>query len=111
MLWQRFLWVFCQLESLKICKRLKDVHEALRSLPITLEDTYARILRNLGKIYSQEVIIALQWLAFSSRPLRIEELAEAAIINPQADQPFDQEDRFSDSGTYSRYCLPWSPSP
>ena len=42
-------------------------------------------------------MIALQWLAFSKRPLRIEELAEAVLVGPQATPSFDQTERLFDS--------------
>lgn len=93
---QRFRWVFCQLESLKKCLKPKDVEKALRSLPRTLDDTYARVLLSIEDTYHQEAITSLQWLALSSRPLTVEELAEASIINPQNDSPFDLKDRFTD---------------
>jgi ankyrin repeat protein len=81
------------LDSLKKCLKASAVRKALKSLPKTLDDTYARILLNIDPEYHQEAITALNWLAFSKRPLRIEELAEAVVINPQANPPFNPEDR------------------
>ncbi|KAI9761972.1 MAG: hypothetical protein M1840_001501, partial [Geoglossum simile] len=91
-----FRWAFCQLESLKMCLNAREIREALKSLPKTLDDTYARILSGISDKYHQKAITALQWLAFSERPLRIEELAEAVVINPRPDPPFDPEDRLDD---------------
>lgn len=65
-------------------------------MPKDLDETYARILLGIDDSYRQLAFTALQWLAFSDRSLRIEELAEAAIIDPQAEVPFDLEDRFYD---------------
>lgn len=69
----------------------------LGSLPKTLDETYERILLDINVTYRQEAISALQWLAFSERPLTIRELAEAVVVNPQKDIPYDLENRFLDS--------------
>jgi ankyrin repeat protein len=76
--------------------RPKEIRKTLKSLPKSLDETYERILLAIDDSYRQEAFTALQWLAFSKRPLSVEELAEAAIIDPQADKHFDPEDRFSD---------------
>ena len=68
----------------------------LRRLPRTLDETYARILNNIEDEYQQYARRALVWLAFSIRPLHIEELAEAAVVDPQINPPFDPEERFID---------------
>lgn len=68
----------------------------LRSLPKTLDETYERILFDINATYRQEAISALQWLTFSERPLTIQELAEAVLVDPQEDIPYDPDDRFPD---------------
>ena len=89
----RFRWAFCQLSELKKCLRVNAIRKTLRELPKTLEDTYTRILMNIDEIYQQEALTGLLWLAFSERPLLINELAEAIVVDPQSDPPFDPEDR------------------
>ncbi|TVY35584.1 hypothetical protein LSUB1_G005613 [Lachnellula subtilissima] len=81
-----FRWVFCQLEALKKCRKRNILLE-------TLDDTYARILSQIDKNDKMEARRALLWLAFSERPLRIEELAEAAVVDPESDPPFSPENR------------------
>ena len=49
----RFRWVFCQIDSLKKCIRPKDVRDALKSLPKTLDDFYARTLLGIDESYRQ----------------------------------------------------------
>ena len=93
----RFRWVFCQIDSLKKCIRPRDVRNGLRFLAKTLEDFYTRTLLGIDESYRQMAIKALQWLAFSKRPLRVEELAEAVSIDPQATPSFDQTERLFDS--------------
>ena len=69
---------------------------ALKSLPKTLDETYERILKGISEEDSPMAARALRWLVFSKRPLGVEELAEAAILNPDAECLFDIGDRFDD---------------
>jgi ankyrin repeat protein len=92
----RFRWVFCQLDALKKCKTRATLLNALKTLPRTLGDTYARILKNIDEEYQQHAQRALLWLAFSGRPLRIEEVAEAAVVDPRLSPPFNPEERLID---------------
>ena len=93
---QRFRWVFCQLKTLAKCLRVKELRQSLKSLPQDLDETYARILLRIYGSYRQFAFTALQWLVFSERPLRIEELAEAVVIDTESETLFDPEDRFPD---------------
>ena len=65
---------------MKKCRKRGVLLETLKNLPETLDDTYARILTEIDKSDLQEARSALQWLAFSNRPLRVEEVAEAAVV-------------------------------
>ena len=75
------------------CLRASAVRKTLQSLPTTLDETYDRILLAIEDEYRQEAISALIWLVFSERPLRIEEVAEAMVIDIHGDPPFDAEER------------------
>jgi ankyrin repeat protein len=88
--------VFCQLETLKECLKVRDIRETLRSLPKTLDETYERILTSINEKYQNEAISALIWLTFSQRELSILELAEAVIVKPKSDPCFDPDDRYED---------------
>lgn len=68
--------------------------KALKELPRTLDDTYERMLSSIDETYQSEARRALFWLAFSQRTLSINEVAEAACIDPDSEVPFDPEDRF-----------------
>jgi hypothetical protein len=53
-------------------------------LPVTLDTFYDRILLDIQEEDDQEIAIrALKWLAAAARPISLEELAEAAIIQPE----------------------------
>jgi ankyrin repeat protein len=92
----RFRWVFCQLEALKRCLKASLIRQALKNLPRTLDETYTRLFLDIDPNYQQDAKYALAWLAFSGRPLRLTELAEAIAIDPKSSRPFDPEERFPD---------------
>jgi hypothetical protein len=71
----------CQLDVLEKCLKPDALHRALKSLPKTLGNTYARILCDIDEEYSQDAFKILQWLAYSARPLRIEEVTEVIAVN------------------------------
>ncbi|TVY38543.1 Ankyrin repeat and KH domain-containing protein [Lachnellula occidentalis] len=70
--------------------------KTLDNLPETLDDTYARILSEIDRNDMMEARRALLWLVFSARPLGVEKLAEAAVVDPESDPPFSPENRFLD---------------
>ena len=103
----RFRWVACQLDLLGDCFNLPQLHDALASLPKTLDDTYARILDNIDKNYShcnREILKILQWLTFSARPLRFEELAEIVAIDVHKNPRFDPERRWPEPREIMAIC-------
>lgn len=59
------------------------MEHALHSLPATLDATYERMLTSIDKVYRDEAMCLLRWLAYARWPLSLGELAEAAIINPE----------------------------
>ena len=69
----------------------------MSSLPETLDETYSRILDSIDADDSKDALKILQWLVYSARPLRIEELAEVLTVNTEFTPPlFDAEQRFLD---------------
>lgn len=59
--------------------------DTLQRLPLTLEETYQRILRGLEKSHSRRKLKALQWIVHSSQSLQLEELVDALAIDIDAD--------------------------
>ena len=89
------------------CFHLPHLRHALASLPKTLDDTYARILCNIDKKYShynKHVLKILQWLTFSTRPLRLEELAEVFAIDINETPRFDPGRRLPEPGDILTLC-------
>ena len=79
MKWFRFRWIFCQLETLRRCFP-SSIRQILDELPTTLDGTYERTLLEIPEEKWKHAHRLLQCLAVSSRPLRVEELAEILSI-------------------------------
>jgi ankyrin repeat protein len=69
------------------------VRATLRSLPKTLDETYDRILVGISETDRAYTFRALQWLAFSARPVSIAEAAEAMIVDLDCALPHVDRDR------------------
>jgi hypothetical protein len=72
------------------------LRKALAELPPTLDETYDRILCAIDNDHSTYALRILQWLAFSARPLLIEEAAEVVAIDTERDPAFDKEQVLED---------------
>lgn len=64
------------------------LQESLRSVPKTLEETYARILASIDERRPYAIKI-LQFLTYSERPLKIEESVDVVVVDPSRHPPFD----------------------
>jgi ankyrin repeat domain-containing protein 50 len=81
-----FRWVDCQLVELRKCRRPFDIQEVLKELPKDLDETYARMLSQIdASRYKNEACVVLKWLAFSKRPLKLSEAAEAVAFDFTSD--------------------------
>lgn len=89
----RFQYVSCQFDNLRQHKGRKKIQEALRDLPKGLDATYDRMLNNIAPEYQQGVASVLKWLAFSLRPLLVDELAEAFILDPEKPVTFEEDEK------------------
>jgi hypothetical protein len=68
----------------------------LHNLPRTLEDTYTRILQKVPSDNEREFRSILMLLAFSVRPMTIQEVAEATAVDLEL-QSFCADERFGDA--------------
>jgi hypothetical protein len=78
------------LKSLRIF-RPHDIRKTLKGLPKDLNGTYDRILHRLDPLYAHEAMAALRWILFAARPLFIEEVAEASIIDLASSTAIDAD--------------------
>jgi hypothetical protein len=89
-LFHRFRWAACQLETLRKCPSIKKVREVLGNLPKTLDETYERILLSADEDYQDTIAEALRWLCFSEETLTIAQLAEAAVFSATVAPPSEE---------------------
>lgn len=91
----RFRWAACQLDALAKCGITHaGIRGVLESPPKTLDETYEKILCAIDDEHSEKVVKLLHWLAYSPRPLHIEELAEVVAVNVGSKPRIDSEARF-----------------
>ena len=82
-----------------------DLRKALRSLPKDLDDTYARILQRIDDAGDSEYVASImQWLAYSTRPMSLVEIAEVMTVDTKGDPRVDVERRFEDPQDLLRIC-------
>ncbi|KFY98731.1 hypothetical protein V500_01563 [Pseudogymnoascus sp. VKM F-4518 (FW-2643)] len=100
-----FRWAVCQMDTLGKCRTRLSLQKALKALPTTLDETYERILCTISEADSEHAMRILKWLAFSSRPLLVEELAEVVAINVEREAAFDRDEALEDPMDVLDICL------
>lgn len=75
-----FQWVKCQLQSVLLGKTPREIRAALENVPHTLEQTYCNELMSVPQDQRYLVRRVLLWLTFSPRPMMLEELYEAIMV-------------------------------
>src|SRR5256884_4028888 len=76
-----FRWVACQLGALRECHTLAELEHTLNCLPVTLEETYERVLSVVDEKRREGICNVLRWLCFSARPIRLDEIADVMAID------------------------------
>lgn len=100
----RFRWVVCQLDALQGCLKPRQIRVALKSLPKTLDETYARILANIPEEHSEDARRILQCLISAFYPLDVKEVAEIVAINPSEGPIFDLDNKLYDPQDVLTIC-------
>ena len=85
-------WVDCQTRELATQRTPRLVLKALAELPGNLDKTYAAILLGVPNADRDFVREALLWLCFSLRPLTLDELCEAVVLQ-EGDRTIDDSCR------------------
>lgn len=65
-------------------------------IPETLNEFYNHMLLAIEAEDQEYAHRALQWIAFSVRPISLEELSEAIVVQPESNPYLNNEDRFMD---------------
>jgi Ankyrin repeats (3 copies) len=100
----RWQWAACQLDTLGKCLNRSMLQKSLQNLPRTLDETYDRILCAIDDDYYGYALSILQWLAFSARPLQMEEVAEIVAITINGTPIFDKDQVLADPSDVLRIC-------
>jgi hypothetical protein len=75
--------------------RPSQIDEILSSLPKGLEETYDRLLERVDPVDVPEVGLALKWLSLAKRPLYLEEVIEASILDVDKAAILDSDRRMT----------------
>lgn len=92
----RFRLAACHLQVLKTCIDIGQIEEELKRLPTTLEEMYDRILQKIDSHHHTRVVRILQFLVYSQKPLRAEELVDAAAVDLLREPAFGSDRRMPD---------------
>ncbi len=98
----------CQIDAIRPLKRPKIIREALKTLPKTLDETYERILLRLSTEAEDNIVLLrriLAFVAFARRPMTVEELAQAVVVEIRG-KKFDDDAAFFDSEDLLSLCHP-----
>nr|POE59396.1 isoform 2 of ankyrin repeat domain-containing protein 50 [Quercus suber] len=90
-----FRWAHCQLQELKKLKvtRPSIIIKALYDLPMTLDETYERILLGIEQSCRMDALRLLRWLAYARAPPSLGELVEVLVIDLTKEGSVEAEDR------------------
>ncbi|KAF7536781.1 hypothetical protein G7054_g4255 [Neopestalotiopsis clavispora] len=99
-----FRWAVCQLDFLGDCRNRRQLLQALKDLPPTLDATYDRILATIRDSDQPYAFRILRWLTFATRPLNLHEVAEIAALEPDRDPTFDREEVLQDPNDVLSIC-------
>lgn len=100
----RFRWVTCQLDQLKTCLDADEIDTALKSLPLTLGETYLRILKAIPTQHKRKTIRLLQLLIGARRSLMIRELVDAVAVETDSKPYFDPAKRMPKFEEITHFC-------
>lgn len=101
--YSRFRWVQCQLDEIARLRTDAALKRALNQLPSSIEGSYSRILHNIAP---EDITFAkrtLLWLAHTSTPLALPELAEAVVLEPGFNE-VDPDSKLNDPNDILEIC-------
>ncbi|KAK1975825.1 ankyrin repeat protein [Colletotrichum cereale] len=98
-----FRWAKLCMDRLSTLRTGRDVRRALADIPATLNGFYAGILARIPEQDRAIARDALIWLCFSLRPLRLDELAEAVVLE-EGDVDIDDDSRLTDPAIILEIC-------
>jgi ankyrin repeat domain-containing protein 50 len=91
------------LETLRDLRTLSEIRDALADLPKGLDATYDRMLQGIHPSHQKRVASTLKWLAFSFRPLNLNEVAEAFVLDHERPVPIDESEKLFEPEDVLKY--------
>ncbi|CAG8003460.1 unnamed protein product [Penicillium salamii] len=85
-----FRWVQLSLDNLSTQRSIRAMREALRSLPVTLRETYANTLERIAPADWNIAREALFWISFAKKPLTLSRLNEIVVLDEE-DKVLDED--------------------
>ncbi|KAG5787722.1 hypothetical protein H9Q69_013208 [Fusarium xylarioides] len=99
-----FRYAQCEMDHLASQRIGRGVPRALSDMPSNLNETYKRTLENIRNTEDRRVIKrASLWLAYSLRPLKLQELADAVVVE-EDDDAIDDDIRLHDPTILLEYA-------
>jgi hypothetical protein len=98
--------VALQLDELRRCRSRYQIEQQLGRLPKDLYESYDRIILRIEERDREDVLKLFQWLAFSIRPLELNELAEVVAVDFESRELpwFDCYRRYGDAEDILEVC-------
>lgn len=90
-----FLWIKLQQDRLRSGKSKRELRSIVQAMPQGLFDTYRRSWESIQGLANEDrerAISILRWLAFAYRPLTVQELTEALVLDFDDDKEAFNED-------------------
>ncbi|KAK6353811.1 hypothetical protein TWF730_008235 [Orbilia blumenaviensis] len=94
----------CQIDILQQCCDPPDLLNNLDKLPTTLEEIYSKMLNKIPSIYQHKAIRILQFLSYSSKPLRVNEVVDILAVDTDGQGYFNSKDRMPNPVDILCYC-------
>jgi len=80
-------------------KSMKAIQERLQEIPAELDSLYQEILKSIDNEDRSQSLQLMQWICFARRPLSLEELRFAMVVD--ADTPYSSLSECQDSADYT----------
>jgi hypothetical protein len=81
------------MDAVEKCINKSSLRTTLDMLPQGLDGTYERILLAIPEVNRAYAIRLLIWVTYSREPQRLEDLAEAAAIDPYHHDPISDDNK------------------
>jgi hypothetical protein len=89
---------------LRKCKKVDALRQTLETLPETLDETYERILSNIGNLDRDDAYRIFQWLAFSAHPMTLAEINAGLAIDVKNGCLFSKDGQLRDPHDILAIC-------